>query len=498
MAVFGQGINPALGRIDYTPYAQGAVAGAQGIAQGLAALGQGAAQGVQNYLKRKEEKQQEEAAVSTIGGILKRNPELASQLNLQPDAAGNFDQGALKAAIKGAGGPANTLKLASTLEELGVARQARQQQEQAASYAAMLRQGGGQVPSPISSQALARFSPQARMAGEAAFLATEQARANVARTKAQTQKDLAPAAADLTAAQRDTEAIIAAEIASGKLNPNDRKALSERRSELLALGGRGERQTERFQSPSAIVDANGKYIGQGVFDQKTGDFGLRDPKTGKIVPLPEGAKPSTVSGMSRGMLAGPQFLKLREELGQAETALNRLSAYMSSVEDSNQGFQRLADRFSTSIKTLFDAGALKPEELARAAATGQLQSLLGANRLEMLGGGVLTENDALRIIAGLGGDVTALQNKEVVRDAIARMYNDKYRTYQRNRSDYNIQVKGGYGEQGYEQAEAIEFDPRFLKSSASPKAKDDRRTQLKGLMEQIAALEAKLKGKAKD
>lgn len=188
MAVFGQGINPALGRIDYTPYAQGAVAGAQGIAQGIAALGQGAAQGVQNYLKRKEEKQQEEAAVSTIGGILKRNPELASQLNLQPDAAGNFDQGALKAAIKGAGGPANTLKLASTLEELGVARQARQQQEQAASYATLLRQGGGQVPSPVSNQALAQFSPQARVAGEAAFLATEQARANLAKTKAEEKR----------------------------------------------------------------------------------------------------------------------------------------------------------------------------------------------------------------------------------------------------------------------------------------------------------------------
>ena len=195
MAVFGQGINPALGRIDYTPYAQGAVAGAQGIAQGIAALGQGAAQGVQNYLKRKEEKQQEEAAISTIGGILKRNPELASQLNLQPDAAGNFDQGALKAAIKGAGGPANTLKLASTLEELGVQRQARQQQEQAASYAALLRQGGGQVPSPISSQALAQFSPRARIEGEAAFLQGERQRAELLQTRAATQKAEAEAAA---------------------------------------------------------------------------------------------------------------------------------------------------------------------------------------------------------------------------------------------------------------------------------------------------------------
>ena len=195
MAVFGQGINPALGRIDYTPYAQGAVAGAQGIAQGIAALGQGAAQGVQNYLKRKEEKQQEEATISTIGGILKRNPELASQLNLQPDATGNFEKGALKAAIKGAGGPANTLKLASTLEELGVARQARQQQEQAASYAAMLRQGGGQVPSPVSNQALAQLSPQARIAGEAAYLQSEQARANLGKTQADTAEARARAAA---------------------------------------------------------------------------------------------------------------------------------------------------------------------------------------------------------------------------------------------------------------------------------------------------------------
>ena len=194
MAVFGQGINPALGRIDYTPYAQGAAMGAQGIAQGLAALGQGAAQGVQNYLKRKEEKQQEEAAVSTIGGILKRNPELASQLNLQPDAAGNFDQGALKAAIKGAGGPANTLKLASTLEELGVARQARQQQADAARFAGMF-DTQGQMLSPLRSDALAPFSPEARALGQQMVTQRARQQAELLQTRAATQKAEAEAAA---------------------------------------------------------------------------------------------------------------------------------------------------------------------------------------------------------------------------------------------------------------------------------------------------------------
>lgn len=191
--MLGQGINPALGRIDYSPYAQGAVIGAQGIAQGIAALGQGAAMGVQNYLKRKEEKQQEEAAISSIGGILKRNPELASQLNLQADAAGNFDQGALKAAIKGAGGPANTLKLAATLEELGVQRQARQQQADAARYAQMF-DNQGQMLSPLRSDAGAGFSPEATAMGRQMVAQRARQQAELLQTLAATRKTSAEAA----------------------------------------------------------------------------------------------------------------------------------------------------------------------------------------------------------------------------------------------------------------------------------------------------------------
>jgi hypothetical protein len=462
-------------------------------AQGIVNLGQGLAQGIQTYVQKQEQKKEEEQATTAIGRILKSNPGLATQLNVPIDEAGDFDRGALRAAIKGAGGPANALKLAATLEELGVQRQARQQQADAARFAQMF-DNQGQMFSPLRSDAGAQFSPEARAMGQQMVTQRAQALANLERTRAQTLKDLAPAAADLTAAQRDTEAIISAEIASGALDPKDRKALSKRRSELLALGGRGERQTERYQSPTAIVDANGAYLGQGVFDQKTAEFGLRNPETGKIEPLPKGAKPSTVSGMSRAILAGPQFLKLREDLGQAEIALNRLSAYMSSVENSRQGFEKLADKFSTNFKTLLNSGALTKEQLATAAANGQLQSLLGANRLEILGGGVLTENDALRIIASAGGDVNALQNKEIVQDAIARMYNDKYRTYQRNREDYNIQVKGGYGGQGYSEAEKIEFDPRFLKDAAPTTTTQVKKGTLDEIRARIEALKKKSGG----
>ena len=192
MAIIGQGVQAGLGRVDYTPYLQGAMAGSQGIAQGIAGIGQGIAQGVQGYLQKKEEKRQEDEASQMITGILKTNPGLSSQLKLAPDEQGNFDKGAIKAAIKGAGGPVNAIKLAMTLEELGNQQKARREQQAAASYASLLSQGGGSIPAPISNQALAQFSPEARMAGQAAYLQQARQAAELDKTRAETENLLIP------------------------------------------------------------------------------------------------------------------------------------------------------------------------------------------------------------------------------------------------------------------------------------------------------------------
>jgi hypothetical protein len=74
------------------------------------------------------------------------------------------------------------------------------------------------------------------------------------------------------------------------------------------------------------------------------------------------------------------------------------------------------------------------------------------------------------------------------------MYNDKYRTYQRNREDYNIQVKGGYGGQGYSEAEKIEFDPRFLKDAAPTTTTQVKKGTLDEIRARIEALKKKSGG----
>lgn len=66
MAVFGSTINPALGRVDYSPLAQGLAQGGQLAAQGLSNFGTSVAQGIQTFLKKKEDKQNEQEGINFI------------------------------------------------------------------------------------------------------------------------------------------------------------------------------------------------------------------------------------------------------------------------------------------------------------------------------------------------------------------------------------------------------------------------------------------------
>jgi len=81
MARFGTNINASLGRIDYTPYMQGAVAGSQAIGQGIAALGQAAGKAI--------EKNSELRAM--VGSAKKMAGAVASAPNIPPELKAMID-----------------------------------------------------------------------------------------------------------------------------------------------------------------------------------------------------------------------------------------------------------------------------------------------------------------------------------------------------------------------------------------------------------------------
>jgi hypothetical protein len=170
MAIIGQGVQAGLGRIDYSPYLQGAAAGAQGIAQGIASFGQSVGSGIQNYLKKEEEKKREQEGIEFIK-------------NQFP----GIDDKAAKAGLNAAGGPAAFVKFQSeqnAMREAAAARNAAMEdQRKAAQVAAYLQQGGGNLPSPVNRGA---FTAEQLGAGRLAYTQLAQAEANLGKTRAET------------------------------------------------------------------------------------------------------------------------------------------------------------------------------------------------------------------------------------------------------------------------------------------------------------------------
>jgi hypothetical protein len=140
----GSAVNPALGRTDFTPFLQGSLAGSQMAAQGAAAMGQGvgalaqgAAQGIRSYYDNKKKKEEEQSAATFLEGIAMKNPQMAQAIGLSPGEDGKFDPAAIKAAIKGAGGPAQAIKLGLSIQEQQA--QAEQQRQQQAMVAQQMQ-----------------------------------------------------------------------------------------------------------------------------------------------------------------------------------------------------------------------------------------------------------------------------------------------------------------------------------------------------------------------
>ena len=71
---------------------------------------------------------------------------------------------------------------------------------------------------------------------------------------------------------------------------------------------------------------------------------------------------------------------------------------MENVDNSYVGMEKLAVQFKTMMKTILNDYDLTPQELNQKLLDGQFAGLIGQNRLEIVGGGVMTEPDALKIL----------------------------------------------------------------------------------------------------
>ena len=233
---------------------------------------------------------------------------------------------------------------------------------------------------------------------------------------------------------------------------------------------------ERLKANKMGGNQNFAYI---VTDPNTGNKynAFVDSKNGRVLVNVDGEKKawspnmfggeipaeiSTVSNLGKSDLTGNVFIKEKRQLTTYENQLKKLARFMENVDNGPVGMEKLATQWKSYINTILGKNDLTPQELRQKVLEGDFQALIGANRLEVVGGCVMTEQDAIRIITAIGGDPADIEtNPEAVITQISKIFGEKYNLYKDALDTYNINVtSGGFG--AYPKKEAITFNDNFL------------------------------------
>jgi hypothetical protein len=216
--------------------------------------------------------------------------------------------------------------------------------------------------------------------------------------------------------------------------------LGLKRDALAARPMGGGVQPTRLQQADSFMLDNGRVV-SGMFDPNRGY--LYVDERGQQVPIPPTARP--INRGAGGPLSAQQFNNLQLEIKDETAALNRVNSYISNFREAGVGWQRLADTISTNAKT-FLGNKSNREEVALQVARGQVQGLLGMFRTDVVGPGVMTEQDAQRVLRAIGGDVKVLENPQVVERLLKEVFESKRQRveemrgqFARNAAVYGIQ-----------------------------------------------------------
>jgi len=131
------------------------------------------------------------------------------------------------------------------------------------------------------------------------------------------------------------------------------------------------------------------------------------------------------------------FAATRDALSVEEKALSSMDKYMEGLSKDPKGMQRYFNKIMTNLKTAFGGREPTQEELSTAINEGRLQGLIGQVREDVVGPGVMTEFDAIRIIMSLGGDYSIFQAPEAALQLIGETRDKKFTSYSELLGEYN-------------------------------------------------------------
>lgn len=214
------------------------------------------------------------------------------------------------------------------------------------------------------------------------------------------------------------------------MTPNQKAAkINEIRNPAKAgVSGSRMRETGNVMLPDGRIVA-------GAFDPAGGGLVIQDETTGEYTPAPPGTRKVSVN--TGGFISPDNFNKLELQLYDEKRAINRLNKYVETVGDLPQGVERLALDLSAKAKTMFGS-KISADEFKLLEGKAQIEALLGLFRESVVGPGVMTEYDAVRVLNALGGDpASALQNPGVLKSVLSDVLRDKQERFRILQEQYN-------------------------------------------------------------
>jgi len=156
----------------------------------------------------------------------------------------------------------------------------------------------------------------------------------------------------------------------------------------------------------------------------------RDPETQDIRVKPKGAIFTSPTNTGRERMTASGLYELTESMGEVEGEVNQITRYYEEVAGTPYGWKLVADAWGGAVKTILGHIPDK-DEISVMKQKGQVEGLLGRVRKDIVGGGQLSDREALRLIAALGGEPNATRHPEVVRQLLHDIVQEKIRKYNR-------------------------------------------------------------------
>lgn len=198
-----------------------------------------------------------------------------------------------------------------------------------------------------------------------------------------------------------------------------------------AVAARGAAGGPKFKQAGNLILPNGKTV-IGRFNETSGQY---EDMNGRVLADAKLINRSNLEGF-QSVPNAKLLSEKRKELHGTELTLNSLDRVIGRYDNMDQGLGVVANTLGSWYNTLTEQG-LTPEQINQAVQKGELQGLIGKNREAIVGGGVMTEQDALRVLSALGGDISVLQNPQVAQQLLTQLYTDNKFLYEQGTREWN-------------------------------------------------------------